>query len=349
MIVPQALDLFHTQCTGCEESPLAARLAGVGKILGTFHVTGGYDLELRRSAWPHRTLETLSNHALDGAIAVSEFTRRDWIQRTHLPGKNVWTIHNGVDTEHFSPGLEPWADRAAARVELGLPPDALVVGGVGRLDRIKGFDCLIRAVARLAGVHLALAGSGPMQMQLTQLAAELGIAGRVHFLGFRPDVRRVYQTLDVMAVPSRVEALNYALLEAMAMQLPAVGACAGGIPEAIAEGQTGLLVDGHDPAAWAEALRQLLNSPDMRHRFGLAARARVCAGFAEQTMVRRTLDVYRSMLGQTRSFPSPLYAGERVRVRGSEREISLDSLNSAPIGPSPRPSPLHTGARGEAA
>ena len=298
VIRQSSADIIHLQATGCEEAPIAARMARHPRILGTFHVDSTYDLDNERSTYAHRSIERISNRCLHLAIAVSEATKRDWVRRTGIPADRVVTIHNGVDAEHFQRGRS----QAAARQELGLPNDGrLIVGGVGRLDAAKGFAYLIEAVAMLAAdfpqLHLALAGQGRLRGELEELARRLGVADRVQFLGQCADVRIVYDALDVYAMPSLCEALPYALLEAMAHELPVAAATVGGIPEVIVEGETGFLTPPRDATALAASLRPLLESQELRTRLGQAGRERVSRHFTESECVRKTIDVYRQMLG----------------------------------------------------
>ena len=289
------VDLLHTQCTGYEESPVAARLAGVRRVLGTFHVNSTLDLHGVRSGPSYRVLEQVSNRCLDAAVAVSHATRRDWIDRTHVPAGRVAVVHNGIDPDHF----RRRQSRAEARRRFGIPADALVVGGLGRLDEVKGFPDLLHAAARLRpefpGLVVVIAGDGPLRAALQAEADRLGLGGSVRLLGFQADVQAVLDTLDVFALPSLCEALPYALLEAMATELPAVGSTVGGVPEVIAPGATGLLVPPRDPAALAAALRTLLADADLRSRMGRAGRTRVVEKFHERDMVRQTIDVYRKV------------------------------------------------------
>lgn len=290
------VDLFHTQNTGCEESPVAARLAGMPRILGTFHVDSTCDVRQERSGLAHRLLEVVSNWSLDAAVAVSEATRRDWIGRTRLPDRRVITIHNGINPEKFRRRMS----REAARRALALPAEALIVGGVGRLEEVKGFSHLLKAVSQLrpgcSELFTVIAGDGPLREALEQQALHLGIADRTRFLGFRRDVQCVLDALDVFVLPSLSETLGYALMEAMASELPAVGTMVGGIPEVIVPGKTGFLVPPRDPAALAAALRTLLDSAALRGRMGKAGRERVVRHFNERHMVSRTLEIYRNML-----------------------------------------------------
>jgi glycosyltransferase involved in cell wall biosynthesis len=297
----QPLDLLHTNNTGCEEAAVAARLARVPNVLGTFHVDPTYDLQQVRSQARHRLLECLSNHCLDRGIAVSEATRRTWLRRTHLPAERVGTIHNGIDPMKF----RRRHTRPEARQRLGLRADAgPVIGGVGRLDEAKGFHYLLEAVAALSAEHprltLLLAGEGPLRSSLAESAGKLGIADRVHFLGFCQEVQVIYDALDVFVLPSLAETLGYAHLEAMATELPAIGTQVGGVPEVIRSGETGFLVPPRNSAALAAALRPLLSSAELCERMGRAGRRRVIESFHEADMVSRTIEVYRAMLGHRR-------------------------------------------------
>ncbi len=300
LIRQRPLDLFHTQNTGCEESPVAARLAGVPRVLGTFHVDSSYDLHRQRSGATHRILEHVSNHCLDAAIAVSRATKRDWVRRTHIPGERVVTIYNGIDPDRF----RRQRSRSDARGQLGLPADVLVVGGVGRLDEAKGFSHLIAAAARLRaefpGLVVAITGDGPMRKSLEAEAVREGVEDVVRFLGFRSDVQLVLDALDVFVLPSLCEAHPYALLEAMATKLPAVGTAVGGVPETIVDGITGFVVPPRNSDRLAVAIRTLLLDPDLRLRLGEAARDRVIREFDERITVRRTIQLYRDLLGTRR-------------------------------------------------
>jgi glycosyltransferase involved in cell wall biosynthesis len=290
-----AVDLFHTQNTGCEESPVAAKLAGIRHVLGTFHVDSTYDLHRKRSGPGHRLLEMVSNRCLDTAIAVSNATKRDWLRRTHISADRVITIHNGIDPDR----VRRRQSRDTARQLLGLPADRLIVGGLGRLDEAKGFIYLLEAVASIRqefnDLVVAIAGTGPLREQLENRAAALGLGERVRFLGFRSDVQQLLDALDVFALPSRCEALPFALLEAMATELPVVGTSVGGVPEVIVPGETGFIVPPQNPAALAAALRTLLNDSDLRTRMGEAGRERVITHFHERDMVQKTINLYREV------------------------------------------------------
>lgn len=296
MIHGSPIDIFHAQNTGCEEMPVAARNAGIPHVLGTFHVDSTYDLDCVRSGLTHRSLEWYSNRCLHRAIAVSEATKRDWMQRTGIPDYRVVTIHNGIDPEHF----RRTKSKEEARASLGLPANTVIIGGLGRLDAAKGFTYLIEAMALLRTgfpqVHVAIAGTGPLREQLEATAQSLGVADRVTFLGFRSDVNEVLDACDIFVLSSLCEALPFALLEAMAHELPTVGTTVGGVSEVIVPMETGLLAPPRDSVALAAAIKPLLESAQLRERMGRASRERVSRFFNEDDMVRKTIAVYREML-----------------------------------------------------
>ena len=288
------VDILHTQNTGCEESPVAAKLAGIKTVIGTCHVDSTYDLDRSRSGAGHRILEVVSNRLLDLAIAVSAATRSNWIARSNIPGRRVIVVHNGINPD----AVRRKSDRTEARQRLGIPVESVVVGGVGRLEAAKGFSDLIRAAALLQPANprlcVVIAGAGPDLESLKSQANELGVSGIVRFLGFQADVQLVFDSLDVFCMPSLCEALPFALLEAMASGLPAVATTAGGIPEVILHGCTGFLVRPREPAVIAKKLQVLISDPLLRKQLGENGRQRVRHDFTEKNMTQRTIESYES-------------------------------------------------------
>ena len=290
------IDIFHAQNTGCEESPVAARRARGPCVLGTFHVDGTYKLVPEHSSLRYRALEFYSSRCLHRAIAVSEATRQFWIARTGIREDRVVTIHNGVNPEKIRRRMS----QRKARLRLGLPEQGrTILGSVGRLDIAKGFTELIDAVAVLRDQHpevlLVIAGAGPLESQLTRQVEANGLKNSVRLLGYCDDVGLVYDALDVFVLSSRCDAMPFALLEAMAHALPAIGTTVGGVPEIITAEATGFLTPPRDSAALAAAILPMLSSHELRQRLGEAGRERIIRHFNEADMVRRTLDVYRDL------------------------------------------------------
>jgi len=230
-------------------------------------------------------LRRLGNKALrqcDAVVGVSDETVADAREYGVRP-ERIHLIRNAVDTRRF----QPCDDRPAARAALGLPPDGFLIGAVGRLSEEKGQPVLLEAAAKLGFPwHLALAGDGPLDKDLRALAARLGIAGRVHFLGRVENVERVYHALDVLALPSHREGLPLTVVEAAACAVPVAATDVGDVGRAVIDGQTGLLVPPGDPAALAGALTRIEGDAALQAAMGQAGREHVVASFGAEGMAR---------------------------------------------------------------
>ena len=197
------------------------------------------------------------------------------------------------------------------RRSLGLSEDAQIVLCVARLHPVKLHGVLIRAIGELAGemegAHLALVGDGGERQPLQALAAEAA-PGHVHFLGARTDVPALLLQADIFALASRMEGLPISVLEAMAAQLPVVASRTGGLVDlvvdagagsagetAVRETATGILCEPGSVEGLRTALGVLLHDPDLRRKLGKAGRERLLARFTKDAMVRRTVDVYKSV------------------------------------------------------
>ncbi|MBV8202968.1 MAG: glycosyltransferase [Acidobacteria bacterium] len=194
------------------------------------------------------------------------------------------------------------AERAVARARLGLEPEAMVVGAVGRLAPEKGLPFLLEAVAlgRARGLPLALVlvGDGPDRASLEREAERRGIAAHARFLGFQRHLESLYPAFDVFAMPSLEEASPMALLEAMACGCAIVASAVGGVPEILAGGRCGLLVEPASPGALARAFAQLAAEPGLRRHVAAEARARILADYDLPAMIRRHEQLYLSLLPQ---------------------------------------------------
>jgi glycosyltransferase involved in cell wall biosynthesis len=212
-------DLVHTHLyRACVHGRVAARLARVPHIVATEHSLGDGVIEGRRASVGVRALYLATERLGQGTIAVSE-TVAGRLRAWGVPAARITVIPNGIDAAEFryDPGL-----RRSTRARLGIAPDAVVVGGVGRLEPAKRFDRLIRAVRALPGVTLLLAGDGSARAGLERTAAAAGIGDRVVFAGAVGHARGVLCAMDVFASPSDQETFGLAVLEALACGLPAV-------------------------------------------------------------------------------------------------------------------------------
>jgi glycosyltransferase involved in cell wall biosynthesis len=191
-------------------------------------------------------------------------------------------------------------ENRAPRSVLGAPPDALAALYVGRLDPQKGVDVLLHAVARahrvLPHLHLSLAGIGPDQDALVNLARQLGVDSRTHFLGWRNDVPALLGAADLFVMPSRWEGMPNALLEAMAAGLPVIATRAQGSTELVRDGETGKLIAIDQPDELADAMVSLGNDPALRRRYGRTGREFAHREFSLERMIGRYLALYDSLL-----------------------------------------------------
>ena len=230
----------------------------------------------------------------DHFVAVSRAARRMLLD-VGIPERKTDLVHNGFDFREFVPGpADP--DLMA---ELGLTPEHLVIGTSGRLgSKSKGIPVLIEAGARildrLPEARLLLVGR--TDQRLSEKAAQLGIADRVIFPGFRSDMPAMLSCMDIYVQPSLREALCSSLIEAMAMARPSVGSDVGGIPEVISDGETGLLCPPADPDALADAVLKLAADPAERERMGRRAREHLLQTFTLDRMVNELERVYRTVL-----------------------------------------------------
>ncbi len=232
----------------------------------------------------------------DQVITVSTYVRDYLVQEKGVSPEKVVAIPTGVDLKRFDPGQK---GRDLCR-ELNLPVGTPLVGTVGVLRYKKGHAVLIKAAARVLVRHpqtrFLFIGEGPQEENLRRLIASSGLAERVILLGAQGDVPELLASLTLFVLPSLQEALGTSILEAMAVAKPTVAAAVGGIPEAIVDGVTGLLVPPADSEALAEAISRLLDDPPRARRMGEAGRARVEEHFTLERMVSQTLRLYQGLL-----------------------------------------------------
>lgn len=180
------------------------------------------------------------------------------------------------------------------------PRTSVVIGAACRLVPLKGLVDLIRAVALLSSefpdVKLEIAGIGPQRGELGAEADRLGLTGKVDFLGWRADLRPIFRTWDVFAMPTLDEGFGLAALEAMAAGLPVVANAVGGLPEIVEDGRTGYLVPPSNVMALTESLRLLILDPKRRRAMGTEGRHRIREHFTVDRMVEQIAAIYGSLL-----------------------------------------------------
>jgi glycosyltransferase involved in cell wall biosynthesis len=263
-------------------SPSACRYAIVGALLTRgVRVVAFEHLAVRTDAWTQRRLKQLSAPFFTAHVAVGEKAAREIELDARRPAGTIRSIHNGVRDRRLTQMPRPFAGPA--------------VGSIGRLDSQKGYDVLLQSLADLPDVGAVIVGDGPERLRLEILAAELGVAERVEFLGRRADARDFLTAFDVFVLPSRFEGFPLVLLEAMLARLPVVATDVGSVTEAVRDGVTGLVVQPDDPRALAQAIRTLLDDPEKRRTLGEAGR-RVALEFSPARMARDFETLYREVL-----------------------------------------------------
>jgi glycosyltransferase involved in cell wall biosynthesis len=243
----------------------------------------------------HPWLVALKYRLFDHVITISEGIREVLLAEGLAPGR-VSCVRSAVEAWPYSGPVDP----REFRREFGLPVDALVVGMVAQLIPRKGHRYLLAALpdllAKFPTLQVLLFGRGPLEAQLTANCAAAPLAGRVHLVGFRDDLPRWLGGLDLLVHPADMEGLGVSLLQAGAAAVPIIASRAGGLPEAVADGVTGLLIQPGDVAALGAAMDRLLADPELRRTMGAAGRARILNDFSVEAMVEGNLAVYRRVL-----------------------------------------------------
>jgi glycosyltransferase involved in cell wall biosynthesis len=292
----------------------AARVGAVH--LFTMHGSRYYAGRLRRRV-ALRGAAALSGAVVAVSRGLARHLRRDlWIPASHLH-----TVPNGAS-------LTPVA-RSSLRDELHLDAGARLIVTVGNLYHVKGHTHLLDALAVLTHafptLHVAIAGRGERESDLRARVTAQGVAGRVHFLGLRPDVANVLAAADVFVLPSLSEGLPLALLEAMLAGKPIVATAVGEIPIVLDSGSAGMLVRPGDPVALADAIGPLLADPTLRERFAAAARTRALAEYSFARMRERYVALYAALVtgrrGRTRAVPI-----ERIQSTSLSRSTASSRL-----------------------
>jgi glycosyltransferase involved in cell wall biosynthesis len=221
-------------------------------------------------------------------VAVSDFNRRHLTGQLNAPPQKVKTIHNGIDTAAFRPG-------PTGRKSLNRPPVLLTVA---RLHPVKGLEYLIQAYRILKDREIPftawIIGDGPERNRLQAQVEASKLHDEVCFLGNRAqdDVLAHYQKADMFILSSLSEGMPIVLLEAMACGLPVVATRVKGIPEVVAEGETGLMVPPEDPPRLAESIIHLINNPSLAASYGRQGMQRVSQNFTLSRNVRKLKDLF---------------------------------------------------------
>ena len=286
-----SIDLVHAHLPF---AAIGARVAVGGRLPIVYTEHNVWPRYHRATYWGNALTFPRNRHV----FAVSDEVRRSIRYPRSLRGLRmppVETLHHGLDLS----AVDRWAGADGVRRELGIPPDAPLVGAIGNLKPMKGQEHLLRAASlvrkQIPDARFVLVGLGPREAELRRQADALGLDGTVTFTGFREDAPRIAAALDVYVQPSEAEGLPIALLEAMALRRAVVATSVGGTPEVIRGPEEGVLVPPRDPEALAGSILALLGDPQRRRDMGEAAEHRA-RGFDIRRAVRRIEEVYEELV-----------------------------------------------------
>ncbi|MEV7466441.1 glycosyltransferase [Streptomyces kronopolitis] len=343
-------DLVHTHLyRACVYGRIAARMAGVRAVVATEHSLGDAVIEGRRLTRGVRTLYRATERLGAATVAVSD-TVAARLRRWGVPEQRIHVVPNGIEAHRFA--FDP-AARALVRTRLGLPLDAFVVGGAGRLVPGKRFDILVRAVTQLPGVHLLLAGEGPEREMLRRMAQQFGSGDRIHLLGNRggavdteddggtwagPDIPGLLSAVDVFVSPSPSEAFGLAVVEALASGLHVLHGSCPAVDELPADQAPGARRFSPVVHELSTALRELrregpgrLPVPPVVRRYDITRGAEALTAVYEQVLA--SVPARRRAPARTAPVPVP-------PPQGRAAALPAASVSLPDPARSPAPSPL---------
>jgi len=290
------VDILHMHGA---RAAMLGRLAWLGparkrpRLVYTFHgFTTPYYAQPRRAAM--LMMERMLAGTTDAFIAVCQAEREAALAAGICrPGK-VRVVRNGVVVSRFQ--LEQPA-RAAARTSLGILPTTTLITTICRLDKPRDFDSLLRAFQQVresqADVHCLIVGNGPLWHDLERRVQAAPFAGKVSLTGWRQDVPQLYAASDIFTLTTwGWEGMPISVLEAMAASRPVVVTDAGGVPEAVTQDETGLLVPRRDAAGLAQAYLSLARDQAMRQRMGQAGQDRATRLFTARRVAAEVMAAY---------------------------------------------------------
>ncbi len=278
---------------------IAAWLAEVPIVVHTYHghVLHGYYSPLKSRLLGE--METTLARITDRIVAVSDKIRDELAAYGVAPKEKIVTVPLGLELDEF---LDNACWRGAFRRELGLADDAPLVGIVGRLAPIKNhrlfLEMAAQMLARVPAARFVVVGDGLLRAELEEYACVLGIAPQVTFAGWRRDLAKIYADLDALVVSSLNEGTPVSAIEAMASGCPVVATRVGGLPDLIAEGETGYLVESGDASGLTRAVADLLGDRPKSEKMAQTARQFVRERFSARRLITDIENLYEQLLAQ---------------------------------------------------
>jgi glycosyltransferase involved in cell wall biosynthesis len=302
-------DVVHTHMAKAGTvGRLAARICGVPLVVHTYHGHVFHSYFSPAKTRMFLTIERALGLATDRIVVVGDGQRDELASYGVAPLMKLVPIRLGLELSQF---LNVEQARGELRHELGIDPDAPVVGIVARLVPIKAHEDFFKAAAliraALPQAEFLVIGDGERRHELELLVEAMGMSSHVRFLGWRRDVARIYADLDVVALTSHNEGSPVSLIEALASARPVVSTAVGGVPEVVVNGLTGLTVPPSDAAAFTEAVVRLIKDEPLARRLGAAGRKHVYPGYDSSRLVDDVRNLYlRELAARGRVIPKVL-------------------------------------------
>lgn len=293
-------DIVHTRNLAALDALLPAFFAGVGVRIHSEHGWDVNDLDARNRKL--RLLRKLHSPLVHRYIALSRDLGSYLINSVGISESRITQIYNGVDTERFRPSLE--RDRLRKQLDQGYQSDSVLIGTVGRLQPVKdqlnlanAFIDLLRRVPELRDrARLVIIGDGELRDPIVQALHHAGLTQHSWVPGFRDDVPKILQSLDVFVLPSLAEGISNTILESMACGVPVIATDVGGNSELVQHGVNGIIVPPANVDALSLAIERYANNASMRVEHGRSGRTRVVECFSMSYMLKNYLSLYDELL-----------------------------------------------------
>lgn len=295
LIDTENFDIVHTHGVRANLiGRLAAKRAGVNRVVTTIHSVLAFDYKRRIDRWVNKFCEQTTRKITTRFITVSEKLALQLIA-DGIPSDKIVTIHNGLEIENYNPELSGKPVRDEFKIDDG----TVLIGIVARLHPVKGHSYLLEATAhavrKTPQLNLLVVGDGPEGAELEAMARRLGIEDKVIFAGFRSDIPEIIAALDFLVLPSLSEGLSLTVMEGMAMKKPVFATAVGGTPEIITSGVDGLLAPPGDVPALVQGIRDLAGDRQFAAKLGVEARKTIEDRFTAELMADRTSQLYKEI------------------------------------------------------
>ena len=280
------VDIFHINLPGTYDAGYGlaapvARIAGIKKVVSTEH------LPMYPSFLKGRVLKSITTRSIERVITVSDDNQMHLVNNHHISPEKIEVIYNGIPRVEIERNSSEREGRSR-----------FVVAVVGALQRRKGHFTVFDAMKKLPeNIKLIIAGEGEMEGEYRAYVRENNLESRTEFLGHRDDIAELLAGVDILALPSTLEATPYVILEAMSVGIPVVASRVFGIPELVTDGETGFLVEAGDSDGFARSISRLLSDVELFRKISEGAKRDFEERFTIERSVGRTEELYERVMG----------------------------------------------------